>query len=222
MKRLGTTICLLIFLGVVFAGDGENKNITVGKLNKQGVYLTYEDFVKGNIIEGEFIGIGYTFGKTQIGFKIKGKRKIYSDKDIWGCSDGSKFYRFEAERHVPVFIYMMGDVVVYLYYRASFNYAPDGTVTVNYPQETVPFYFSKDLNTPIIPLKYYMSSDHKNNADRFDAYAKQYLRGLKQFMDCLPQSRTANDVMICLGREGNPTISTGMQGYFAVKPADPK
>jgi hypothetical protein len=108
-KYLMAFLLLIISAGALLA---QNQSITMALLNgsgEHGYYSTYNDFLKGNIVSGEYEGTG-----NKLMFKINGKTEAIDPADIWGYRDNKgKLVRINKRDMHGYGVYAVGDIIFY-------------------------------------------------------------------------------------------------------------
>lgn len=169
-KYLISGLLMLFGVTVLLA---QNEALTIGILNgngHSGYYKTYEDFLTGKMVEGQYTGC---FEK--LNFKVNGELKAIDKNEVWGFRDGkNRLVRINKKDLRPYAVYAIGDIIYYddlsvtpgepqwsgngLMLLSSFDftvkYHKDGSVTRTvFGDVPTNEMISANLNSPLISVK---------------------------------------------------------------------
>ncbi|MDB5281011.1 MAG: hypothetical protein JWO06_86 [Bacteroidota bacterium] len=144
-----TTFLLLIF---VFA-SAQKDDIKLSSLNfgREGYFNTYEDFVKGKVVEGAYKGSHHIGRKYFARFKVNGKTEKLNTKAIWGFwSKADGLIRINHKDDVGYKLISVGDVYYYcpwfIFPRQDLNTGKIEYMGIALPHEMI----SVNLNSEMI------------------------------------------------------------------------
>ena len=108
-KCLAAITLVLITVNALFA---QNEALTVKMLNGNGhagYYKTYEDFLDGKIVEGEYMWCSET-----LNFKVNGEMLAISKDEVWGFRDSkNRLVRINKKDLRSYVVYAIGDIIYY-------------------------------------------------------------------------------------------------------------
>jgi hypothetical protein len=98
-----------------------------------GVFYTYDDFVEDKydpmVLDHFHYGLS---GGTYTFYDAKSGRHTFSGKEIWGFTTPKGIFRMDPDRHIPLMIVALGEVVLYL--DQSIDYKLD-SAGIHFQQE---------------------------------------------------------------------------------------
>jgi hypothetical protein len=177
----------LILLGLIFS--------QLLSAQRNGIYLTYDDYVNHKIIEADKKSIRLPHHKNgKVKLKIDGVKKKWKLSEIWGVRKESQDFRStygQSAKDGLIRVVAKG-IYVYYYFEKE-KFAVDWTYALEDGEHITRFYVSKTLDGTIYPIKLSrrgLKKFFREHGDEFKElveYRKRYpdMRPYKVVLSCI-------------------------------------
>ena len=167
---------------------------------RNGVYLTYDDFMNHKAIEADRKSLHYPYGKGgKVHLKVDGVQKSWNLSEIWGLRIASHDYRATHGAKDGLIKIVLNGIYIYYYAEKDHVYNTSNAFMMDSDYKTR-YYISKTLTSPIYNIKLRnrpLDAFLKEHSDEFKElleYRKKYpeLNAPKSVQGCINDAGTTD------------------------------